>query len=348
MTHRIVILGAGYAGRTAAKRATRLLRRTDVEVTLVNRTDRFVERVRLHQLAAGQDLPARPLPPDGLVVATVTAIDLAAKTVHLGQTTLDYDTLVYALGSGPDLDSVPGVRAHAYAVADLDHALRLRDRVPSLDTAIVVGGGLTGIETAAELAETNVRVTLASHGPVGGWLSKRAQRHLHSSFERMGIDVCEGRVVKVGAHDLLLADGRNLQCDAVVWAAGFRVPPLAAEAGLAVDRHDRIQVDDRLRSLSHPDVYAIGDAAVAGARMACQTGMPMGAFVASDMARALAGRESKPVRFRYVWQNISLGRRDGVTQFTRFDDTPRRAVLTGRASARFKEFVTRGAAWAAN
>lgn len=347
MTHRIVILGAGYAGRTAAKRVTRLLRGADAEVTLVNRIDRFVERVRLHQLAAGQDLRDRPLPRDGLVVGSITRIDLDAKTVWLDRTVLAYDTLVYALGSGPDLDAAPGVRAHAYAVADLDHALRLRERVPTLDSAVVIGGGLTGIETAAELAETGIRVALVSDGPVGGWLSERAQRHLAVAFKRLGVEVHEGRVVKVGAHDLLLEDGRDLSGGAIVWAAGFRVSPLAADAGLAVDRYGRIVVDDRLRSLSHVDVYAIGDAA-SGARMACQTGLPQGQYVAKDIARTLAGRESSPARIRYVWQNISLGRRDGVTQFTRSDDMPRRVVLTGRTSALFKEFITRGAVWSAH
>ncbi|KPC58393.1 hypothetical protein [Streptomyces chattanoogensis] len=61
---------------------------------------------------------------------------------------------------------------------------------------------------------------------------------------------------------------------------------------------------------------------------------------------SLTGRTPKPLRLRYVWQNISLGRRDGLTQFTRADDSPVAAVLTGRASARFKEAITRGTVFA--
>lgn len=128
----------------------------------------------------------------------------------------------------------------------------------------------------------------------------------------------------------------------VVWAAGFRVPALAADAGLAVDDAGRMIVDDRLRSVSHPTVYGIGDAA-ARIRMSCQTSLPMGQYV----ARALAGRTSAAHRVRYVWQNISLGRRNGITQFTRADDSPVPAVLTGRTAARFKEAITRAAAWSA-
>jgi NADH dehydrogenase FAD-containing subunit len=105
--------------------------------------------------------------------------------------------------------------------------------------------------------------------------------------------------------------------------------------------------------VSHQEVYAIGDVVAAPTpggtetRMSCQTALPMGQYVAKEIARTLKGRASKPIRIRYVWQNISLGRRDGVTQFTRADDSPLNLVLTGRLSAWFKEAITRGAAWKA-
>lgn len=351
MTHRIVILGAGYAGLTAAKRTARLL--PGARLTLVNRSDEFVERVRLHQLAAGQRLRHRPLggvladTDVELVVAEVTGIDLAAGTVHAGRT-LGFDTLVYALGSDTDLATVPGVREHAFSLADPAQARRLRARIARLpDGAVIVvaGGGLTGIEAAAELAEAHprLRVELISDTPAGAWLSHRAQRWLRTSLARMDVRLHEGlRIVEVGPDGLALHDNRTVPADLVVWAAGFRVPDLAAEAGLAVDERGRMLVDDRLRSTSHEAVYGIGDAA-AGTRMSCQSGLPMGQYLAS----ALAGRTSAPHHVRYVWQNISLGRRNGVTQFTRADDSPVPAVLTGRASARFKEAITRAAAWAA-
>ena len=62
----------------------------------------------------------------------------------------------------------------------------------------------------------------------------------------------------------------------------------------------------------------------------------MGRYVAAEITRSRSGR-SKPNRLRYVWQNISLGRREGLTQFTRTDDTPTRFLFTGRLAARFKE-----------
>ncbi|GAA4528552.1 NAD(P)/FAD-dependent oxidoreductase [Amycolatopsis samaneae] len=368
MTHRIVILGAGYAGLRAAKRTARLLRGRDVRVTLVNRDDRFFERVRAHQLATGQDLRAWRLPDVlagtgiDLVTATVTGVEPGTRTVLLDAAphTIRYDTLVYALGSGADTGAdtgaVPGVREHALTVADAAGAARLGARLATMPVRsdfLVVGGGLTGIEVAAEIAEArpDLRVRLVCDAPVGGWLSARARRHLRRAFERLGVELCEGaRVAKVGPKEVLLGDGRSLPADAVVWAAGFRVPALAADAGFAVDGHGRMRVDERLRSVSHPEVYGVGDAAAGRAaggretRMSCQTGLPMGQCAARDIARERTGRRPKPARIRYEWQNISLGRRDGVTQFTRADDSPVRAVLTGRVSAWFKETITRLAA----
>ncbi|KAB8198061.1 oxidoreductase [Nonomuraea phyllanthi] len=354
-----MVLGAGYAGLGAAKRAARRLPRA--RVTLVNASGLFVERVRLHQLAAGQRLPELPLTGllqgtgIDLVVARVTGIDLATRTVTLDGPPhrIGYDMLVYALGSAAELDAVPGVREHAHTLATADEAARLRRRLAESREVTVVGGGLTGIEAATEFASTrpDLRVSLLSGGPIGPGLSVRARGHLHRAFSRMGIAVREhAPVAKVGEAGLLLEDGQEIAGETVVWAAGFRVPDLAAAAGLATDEEGRMIVDDTLRSVSHPDVLGIGDAAAPGrggrpARMACQTGLPMGLYAGEAAADLLAGRTPRRARYRYVWQNISLGRHDGVTQFTRADDSPLDAVLTGRASAAFKEAITRGTVW---
>ncbi|MGH3830043.1 MAG: FAD-dependent oxidoreductase [Pseudonocardiaceae bacterium] len=158
-----------------------------------------------------------------------------------------YDTLVYALGGAADVDAVPGAREHAFTVAEVDQALRLRAQLVGLATGraiAVAGGGLTGIETATELAEAypGLRIELACAGRVGGSLSARAERHLRRAFERMGIKVYEGsRIAKVGPNSLLLDDGRSLHADVIVWAAGLRVP--AGSRGRASSR--RAWPDDR-------------------------------------------------------------------------------------------------------
>ncbi|MFH9424627.1 NAD(P)/FAD-dependent oxidoreductase [Streptomyces sp. NPDC017529] len=362
MSHRLVVVGAGYAGLLAAKRLARKLRHSDVTVTLVNASDRFVERVRLHQLAAGQRWAAPSLrqqlsgTPVQLVVARVTAIDTTGRTVCTDGApgAIGYDTLVYALGSRARLDEVPGAAEHAYTVADLEQAARLRYRIAeiaSAGTVAVVGGGLTGLETASELAESypGLRVRLFTGADdVGSGLAPRARAHLRRALERLGVSVHPKTVVATVREDGLdTRDGTSYDADAVVWTTGFRAPELARAAGFATDESGRMIVDTTLRSVSHPEVYAVGDAAaavsVSGApsRMSCQSALPMGRGVADVLAARLAGREPGPVRIGYAFTNISLGRRDGVVQFTHADDRPRRFVLTGRAAAVFKEAVVR-------
>ncbi|WP_338933097.1 FAD-dependent oxidoreductase [Streptomyces netropsis] len=364
MKHHIVVLGAGYAGLGAAQRMARQLRRTGARITLVNEADRFVERVRLHQLAAGRplrELPLRPLLAGTgieLVVARVTAVDTKNRAVRLDGAPygIGYDTLVYALGSATDTATVPGATAYASSVAAFDEAVRLRGRMTDArGTLAVVGAGLTGIEVATELAESHpgLSVHLVTGGAFGAGFSDRGGRYLRDALDRRGITLREHtRVSEVAAHGLALADGTEIPADTVVWAAGVRVPGLARDAGIAVDARGVIRVDAALRSVSHPEVFAAGDAAGAhgpdgsASRMSCQTGIPMGRHVADTVTAILTGRAPAPLRLRYAGQNISLGRRDGLIQFTRPDDSPVAAVLTGRASARVKEAVIRGAFWA--
>ncbi|WP_067463681.1 NAD(P)/FAD-dependent oxidoreductase [Nocardia amamiensis] len=367
MKHRIVVLGAGYAGANAAGRLAKRLHPADTEITLVNADPEFVERVRMHQLATGQDLKRRTLTDvftgTGVRVrlARVAAVDVERKTVDLadadGPGEIDYDTLVYALGSAADDCGVPGVAEHAYDLAGKQSAQRLRDRLADLPagaTVLVVGGGLTGIESATEIAEArpDFAVALAARGFPGDWLSEKAQRHLRKAFGRLGITVHEHTdIARVQPTGAVTADGRTIPAQLTVWTAGFAVHPIAAATTLRVSQTGQIVVDDTMRSVSHPDVYAIGDAALApGAsgsplRMSCASGVPTGYQAADAIAARLTAREVPRNSIGYTGQCISLGRRDGIMQWVTPDDQPKSSALTGKAAARLKEMICKSAAW---
>ncbi|WP_329493437.1 NAD(P)/FAD-dependent oxidoreductase [Kitasatospora herbaricolor] len=367
MNHRIVVLGAGYAGATVAGRLARRLHRDEVEITVVNGDPEFVERVRLHQLASGQDLPRRPLHDlyagTGVRVrqAWVTAVDADRRTVALtgehGAETLGYDTLVYALGSTAADHGVPGVAEHAHNVAGKQDALRLRARLGELEpggTVLVAGGGLTGIEAAAEIAEAHpgLKVAIAARGGVGDWLSDKAQRHLRVVFDRLGITVHEhADITRVEADRVVTAASGEIPARVTVWTAGFTVHPIAAATTLEVSGTGRIVVDGTMRSVSHPDVYAVGDAALADGpggnplRMSCATAIPMAWQAADALAARLTGREVPETTIGYSVQCISLGRRDGILQRVTPDDQVTSTVVAGRTGARLKEFICAGAAW---
>ena len=158
-------------------------------------------------------------------------------------------------------------------------------------------------------------------------------------------------VTRVEADAVVTADGRTIPAAVTVWTAGFAVHPIAQASGLEVTDTGRIFVDGTMRSVSHPDVYAVGDAAFAmGAgdkplRMSCASGTPMAWQAADAIAARLTGRKLPNTPLRYFNQCISLGRREGLIQYVTADDRAVSAVLTGRLAAVYKELICKGAAW---
>lgn len=364
--HRIIVVGAGYSGAIAAGRLARRLRRQDVAITLVNAEPDFVERVRMHQLAVGQELTSRPFSEMfagtgvRLRLARVTAVDVDRRTVTVTdeQSTeeLPYDTLVYALGSAWNTQGVPGTAEHAHDIAGRPGALRLRDRLAGLaagQPVVVVGGGLTGLEAATEIAEArpDLDVALAALGGLGDWLSPKGARHLRKVVDRLGITVHEHTAVTAVEADRVTTADSAIPAAVTVWTTGFAVHPIAQATTLEADGNGLIVVDATMRSVSHPDVYAIGDAArVMGPgdkplRMSCASGVPTAWQAADSIASRLTGTKPTTVPLRYFNQCISLGRREGLIQYVTADDRARPAALTGRTAALYKELVCKGAAW---
>ncbi|MDG5801473.1 FAD-dependent oxidoreductase [Streptomyces ossamyceticus] len=368
MQHRIIVLGAGYTGATTAGRLAKRLHRDDAAITLVNAEPDFVERVRLHQLAVGQDLKPRPF--DEMFAGTgvelklgeVAGIDADRRTVSVadahgaGTQELEYDTLVYALGSGWNPQGVPGTAEHAHEISGRAGALRLRERLAGLgagEPVVVVGGGLTGLEAVTEIAESrpDLDVALVARGGFGDWLSDKGRDHLRKVFGRLGITVHEHAAVTAVEADRVLTDGASVPAAVTVWATGFAVHPIAAATSLEVSDTGQIVVDSTMRSVSHPEVYAIGDAALAMGpgdkplRMSCASGVPTAWQAADAIAARLTGAEPPRIPVRYFQQCVSLGRKEGLIQFVTADDQTLPKALTGRLAALYKEIICKGAAW---
>lgn len=362
----VLVLGAGYAGLMAAMRLAKKTR-ADVAITLVNSSELFYERVRNHQVAAGQPVGGHSVAAllhgtrIRFVRAAVTEIDPSARRVVLraggeggAESSMRYDYLVYALGSTSRTGAIPGSQDYAYTL-DQPSVASLSARMPELaqrgGRVVVIGGGPTGVELATELAEAHpgARISLVTRRDVLPRFSAKARRYVRGALGKLGIELVEQTpITEVRDDAAVAADGRRFPFDASVLTGGFGVSDLARRAGFRVNTRGQILTDRTLRSLSHPEVYAVGDAAMpaeepgAPVRMSVVTALEMGAHAADSLAARLNGRQPTAFGMSYGAAGISLGRRNGVVQFLDGSrDTPTNTILTGRFALSAREFFVR-------
>lgn len=365
MNQRIVVLGAGYAGLTCFLELQSRLP-PGANPVLVNGGRYHWFTTELHTYVAGEQadtvrVPLRRLvgaPDRRLVVDRVLRIDPEQQQVTLESgTSLPYDWLVIALGSDPEFYGLPGVQEHALVVGSWEGAVRLRQRLQQLMAAprpphlVVVGGGLTGVEVAAELADRydgRVRVTLLEAGPeimsgFGPELVQTAREVLAAK----GIRIRTGTpITGVEAEAIHLKDADWLSYDLLVWAAGVRGSHLLAEAGLPVTKRGRAMVDAFLRSLGDDRIYVIGDAAAVAPEgeqevpPTAQAAVQMGRTAARNLLRRLKGRAEEPFQYRSRGAIASLGWTEGVGQVGS-------EQLVGMPAMMAKELIAGHHAWGA-
>jgi NADH:ubiquinone reductase (H+-translocating) len=352
----VVVIGGGYAGTLAANR---LQQNAGIDITLVNPRPKFVQRLRLHQLVArtadatadyGALLGSRVR----LVIDSATRIDTSARKVLLESgDTLEYDYVIYAVGSTSAAPAeIRGAAEFAFPLGEFEPAQRLRAAIEASQPnapITVVGAGLTGIETAAELAEQGRRVALVCGGRLAPSFAGPARRSVAEWLAKNRVAVLESDVVvEVRPDAVVLADGAVRPSAVTIWAGGFGVPELAARSGLRTDALGRLLTDETLTSVDNDRIVGAGDAvAVSGRalRMSCYVAGLTGPTAADTVLSHIAG--AQPVLFHLVYaaSNVGLGRRAAVGQFTRKDDTPVDFHIRGRIPAMLKEAVTKGALW---
>jgi NADH dehydrogenase FAD-containing subunit len=348
----IAILGAGYAGLMAALRLGARQNRS-LKIALINEQDPFVERVRLQESIAAPVAPRIPAISALLggtdidfVVGQISGLDAAARTARVtlpsGHRQIAFDRALYALGSRTDIDTVPGVAAHAYRLDPGDGpraaaALRAALEDTAVRRVVVVGGGATAIEAAGEIKAKwrRLEITLVARGRCGDVKGDASvERALRAELAGFGVRVIDhAAVVEVRPREVITTAGASLPFDICVWSGGLASGPLARAAGLATDPRGRIFVDPMLRSISHPAVFAAGDAAhpvaPTGApyRLSVFAALATGAFVADAMSGE--GAADRPFSFSTYGQGISVGTR-GVGFFAYPDDKKRLFVIGGR------------------
>ena len=328
MSKKIVIAGTGFAGMWAALSAARAVslagKERDVDVTVVSPSPSLVIRPRLYEAAIADMAPdlSALFQAVGVqhVAGRVEAIRSEARSVDVtgadGCRTLPFDKFILATGSVLYRAAVPGLAEHAFDVDQLSsakaldaHLATLADRPDSVarNTVVVVGGGLTGIETAAEMPErlrailggtAPIRVLLIEQAPViAANLGPAARPVIEQALAACGVEiVTDTAITSIGANSITTATGGIIETDTVVWTTGTRATPLAAQIPGDHDRLGRVHADAYLRANRVKDVFVTGDTAFAAsdaignhALMSCQHALSLGRVAGHNAAAELVG-----------------------------------------------------------
>lgn len=356
-TYEVVILGAGYAGLMAALRLAGRNRLS--RVALINDGEHFVERIRQQERVSGP--VAARLPPLAVLLSKtkvdfinghIAGLDPLNGRVQIntagGPRQLTFDHCIYALGSHIDEDAVPGVADHAYRLDPGGGprsvpALRsqLEARAGTAVRVVVVGGANTATEAAGEIKATwpAAAVTMVSRSRAGNFKKGASvERKARAALLRLGIRLIDGQTVsEIRPDEVITEAGMRIPAEICVWAGGLRAAPTAGRGGVAVDRQDRIWVDPTLRSISHPRILAVGDAAHpiaptgADYRLSAFAALVTGAYAADSLIDRLERREPSPFSYSTYGQGVAIGRA-GIGFFTYPNDRDAYFILTGRTA----------------
>ncbi|MFZ8872136.1 MAG: NAD(P)/FAD-dependent oxidoreductase [Candidatus Nanopelagicaceae bacterium] len=349
---KVVVLGAGFGGLTAARALDAI-----ADVTLVDRHNFQTFLPLLYQVSTAglaADHIAHPI--RGALrktnikfrMGSPLTIDHKNKSVKLDSSeVLDFDYLVVALGSATNDFGVKGVAENALGMKSVSEALEIRSsilrRFEDLcrfedDTKLsitVVGGGPTGVEMAGAIAELkkgplksdfasaakNITVNLVEAGPrllpsFSPLLSNRTKKDL----EKLDVKVFLNTSVKeVKPREIILGDKSKLASEVTIWAAGVTGEPVMKKLNLPIE-NGRIAVDPTLQVTNYPHIFAIGD--IAGAKGKDGRFLPMVAPVAMQQGRLLkhqienliAGKELSPFKYRDKGSMATIGRHKAVVE----------------------------------
>jgi NADH:quinone reductase (non-electrogenic) len=286
--------------------------------------------------------------------ATVTAVDLDAREVRFDELEpITYDYLVFGLGAEVNFFGTEGAAEHAFPMYTLPHAVRLKDhllerweagdRDPSLVedgvlNIVIVGGGPTGVETAGAIAELyranlakdypklpqdQARVILVEAGPeLFSMFKPNLREYTTKALTDRTVEVMTGAMVSsVSPTRVKLKSGEELSAHTLVWGAGLQGNPLVQTLGLELQRGNRIGVGPDLTLPDHPEVYALGDvAAIVDAKtqqVLPQLGsvaLQSGEHAGETIARRIAGKDTKPFKYKDKGSMAAIGRGAAVVQ----------------------------------
>ncbi|MFK8082870.1 MAG: NAD(P)/FAD-dependent oxidoreductase [Granulosicoccus sp.] len=366
MAKQIVVVGGGAGGlELVVKLAKKLKRDQDTRVVLVDKNASHIWKPLLHEVATGSldshhdetsyRMLARKHRFD-FVLGQVTGVDAHERNISIAAENDDdgeelveareisYDQLVLSPGSQSNDFGTPGVaefcvkldsreqaeRFHKLYLKQLHKVSAAKDNSSQL-SVVIVGGGATGVELAADLhnvagrlqdygfnsfSQARLKVSVIEAGPLLlPRLPERIGGSVKQELRSIGVDVLVSTKIASAESDALLtSEGERIAADVSVWAAGVRAPQFLADSGLPVDSLGRVKVNPDLSIEGFPDIYGAGDCCCCptddGGTVPprAQSAHQMAAIVAHNIVARHRNKEPKAFVYKDFGSLISLSR----------------------------------------
>ena len=349
---RVVILGAGFGGLTAARAMADF-----AHVTVVDRHNFQTFLPLLYQVSTAglaADHVAHPirgaLRKSGVQfrMGSPISIDHKNKSIKLDSSEiLEFDQLIVALGSVTADFGIPGVTEHALGMKSVNEALLIRSEVmrrfedlcrfedETIFSISVVGGGPTGVEMAGAFAElvrgplkndqahaaAHIRISLIEAGPrILPMFSEKLSEHAKKDLEKLGVTVhLNTAVAEIKPRTILIKDGSSIRSEVTIWAAGVKGEPSGQLLNLPLV-NSRIDVDNTLQVKHYPHIFAIGD--IAGfvgedgrfLPMVAPVAMQQGRFIAKQMKRLARGQALEAFKYTDKGSMATIGRHKAIVE----------------------------------
>ena len=349
---RVVILGAGFGGLTAARKMAGF-----ADVTVVDRHNFQTFLPLLYQVSTAglaADHVAHPvrgaLRKTGVQfrMGTPISVDHKNKSVKLDSSeVLEFDYLVVALGSATADFGVPGVNEHALGMKSVHEALNIRAEVlrrfedlcrfedETIFSISVVGGGPTGVEMAGAFAElvrgplkndqkhaaAHIKINLIEAGPrILPMFSEKLSARGKTDLEKLGVNVHLNTAVKeIKSRMIEISNGSQIPSEVTIWAAGVKGEPTGAKLNLPFI-NKRIDVENTLQVKHYPHIFAIGDiAGFVGENgrmlpMVAPVALQQGRHVAKQIKRIATGQDLKPFKYIDKGSMATIGRHKAIVE----------------------------------
>ncbi|CAB5074848.1 MAG: hypothetical protein F2949_03525 [Actinobacteria bacterium] len=349
---RVVILGAGFGGLTAARAMADF-----AHVTVVDRHNFQTFLPLLYQVSTAglaADHVAHPirgaLRKSGVQfrMGSPISIDHKNKSIKLDSSEiLEFDQLIVALGSVTADFGIPGVTEHALGMKSVNEALLIRSEVmrrfedlcrfedETIFSISVVGGGPTGVEMAGAFAElvrgplkndqahaaAHIRISLIEAGPrILPMFSEKLSEHAKKDLEKLGVTVhLNTAVAEIKPRTILIKDGSSIRSEVTIWAAGVKGEPSGQMLNLPLV-NSRIDVDNTLQVKHYPHIFAIGD--IAGfvgedgrfLPMVAPVAMQQGRFIAKQIQRLARGQALEAFKYTDKGSMATIGRHKAIVE----------------------------------